>query len=168
MKINSVIIIVILFIAVSTCSAQVFNNSNQKIENWTGSIRIEGKTNTEWAGIVTVSDSNISVKNVNSGEIEQHYISFPSVLGAFDEASKIHGFSYTVDYWPDWDAYIIKSVDPKDINDLVVILKTPEDIEKEEEEAEKKIKDAEAEKDAMMGLGDMGTGPDQKDIDVEI
>ena len=80
-----------------------------------------------------------------------------------DTATRLHKFMLNSQR-----EYIIKSVDPKDINDLVVILKTPEDIEKEEEEAEKKIKDAEAEKDAMMGLGDMGTGPDQKDIDVEI
>jgi len=111
MKIKSIIIIAILCVSVSTCSAQVLNNSEEKIEDWAGHIRIEGKSNTVWSGIVTVGDSNISAKNVNTGEMEEYYISYPSVLGAFDEASKIDGFSYTVDYWPDWDAFIIKSVE---------------------------------------------------------
>jgi hypothetical protein len=79
-------------------------------DEWSGKIRIEGKDDTVWTGIVTVTDSNISARNVDTGETENYYISYPSVLGAVDEASKIDGFSYSVDYWPAWNAFIIVEI----------------------------------------------------------
>lgn len=60
--------------------------------------------------------------------------------------------------------YIIKGVKTKDINDLEVVFKSPEEVKQEEEETEQKIKDAEAEKDAMMGIGDIGMDTKETDI----
>jgi hypothetical protein len=91
------------------------DNNNDEYENtylneWLGNIRIEGKIDTVWNGIVTVGESYIYAKNVDTGEIEEHYIPFPSVLGAVDEASKKKGFSYVVEYWPSWDAFLVKTI----------------------------------------------------------
>jgi len=91
------------------------DNNNDEYENiclneWSGDIRIEGKVDTVWDGIVTVGESYIYAKNVDTGEIEEHYIPFPSVLGAVDEASKKEGFSYVVEYWPSWDAFLVKTI----------------------------------------------------------
>jgi hypothetical protein len=108
------IVLIISFILLSTtilsCSAQVCKNTIIIAEEWTGNIRIEGKDETVFKGIVKLSDSNISARNVDTGETETHYISYPSVLGAVDEASKIDGFSYSVDYWPAWNAFIIVTI----------------------------------------------------------
>lgn len=106
-----IISFIIIFATVTSCSAQVYNNKNTIADEWTGSIRIEGKDYTVWTGVVTVSDSNISARNVDTGETENHYISYPSILGAVEEASKIGGFSYSVDYWPAWNAFIITKVE---------------------------------------------------------
>ncbi|MGF3554979.1 MAG: prenyltransferase/squalene oxidase repeat-containing protein [Thermoplasmatota archaeon] len=100
------------------------NNANQEDDNnqgyddykstflneWLGDIRIEGKIDTVWNDIVTVGESYIWAKNVDTGEIEEHYIPYPSVLGAVDEASKKGGFSYVVEYWPSWDAFLITKI----------------------------------------------------------
>ena len=101
----------LLCATVLSCSAQVCKNSVTIADEWSGQIRIEGKDETVFKGIVTVSDSNISARNVDTGETENYYIPYPSVLGAVDEASKIDGFSYSVDYWPAWNAFIIVSIE---------------------------------------------------------
>ena len=84
---------------------------NLYLNEWTGNIRIEGKVDTVWNGIVTVNESRIYAKNVDTGEIEEYCIPYPSVLGAADEASKKGGFSYVVEYWPSWDAFLVKTID---------------------------------------------------------
>jgi len=96
------------------------NNANQEsddneydntyLNEWSGNIRIEGKVEPVWNGIVTVGESYIYAKNVDTGEIEEHYIPYPSVLGTVDEASKKGGFSYVVEYWPSWDAFLVKTI----------------------------------------------------------
>jgi len=110
-KIYLIITILILITTSISCSAQICKDTNKTSDEWTGKIRIEGNDNTVWTGIITVSDSNIFAKNVTSGVIEEFYISYPSVLGALDEASKIGGFSYVVEYWPDWNAFLIKTIE---------------------------------------------------------
>lgn len=97
------------------------NNANQESDNneydntylneWSGDIRFEGKTETVWDGTVTVGESNIYAKNVDTGEIEEYYIPYPSVLGAVDEASKLGNFTYAVEYWPNWDAFLVKTIE---------------------------------------------------------
>jgi len=109
-KIYSMIIIVILCATFTSCSAQVCTNTETMTNEWIGSIRIEGKNDTVWEGTVTVSDTYVSAKNVDTGEIEEYYISYPSVLGAVDEAASIGGFSYVVEYWPSWDAFLVKTI----------------------------------------------------------
>ncbi|MCK5636326.1 MAG: hypothetical protein KAH91_02815, partial [Thermoplasmatales archaeon] len=47
----------------------------------------------------------------DTGETEEYYIPFPSVLGAFVEAADIAGFSYLIEYWPSWDAFLVKTVE---------------------------------------------------------
>jgi hypothetical protein len=110
-KIFVLIISILLFTTVLSCSAQVCKNSVKIEDEWSGQIRIEGKEETVFKGIVTVVDSNISARNVDTGETENYYIPYPSVLGAVDEASKIDGFSYSVEYWPAWNAFIIVTIE---------------------------------------------------------
>jgi len=110
-KLCFIISAILLCIIVLSCSAQVCKNSVRIQNEWSGHIRIEGKDETVFKGIVTVTDSNISARNVDTGETENYYIPYPSVLGAVDEASKIDGFSYSVDYWPAWNAFIIITIE---------------------------------------------------------
>lgn len=81
------------------------------IDEWTGSIRIEEKGDTVWDGTVTVVETYFNAKNVDTGETQEYYISYPSVLGALVEASDITGFSYLIEYWPSWDAFLVKTID---------------------------------------------------------
>jgi hypothetical protein len=112
MKKFCLIISVILFCAtVFSCSAQVCKYNVTIEDEWSGQIRIEGKDETVFKGIVTVTDSNITARNVDTNETENYYIPYPSVLGAVVEAAKIDGFSYSVDYWPAWNAFIIVTIE---------------------------------------------------------
>jgi len=43
--------------------------------------------------------------------MEEHYIPYPSVLGALIEASEIGNFNCTVVYYPSWDCLYVKSID---------------------------------------------------------
>ena len=79
-------------------------------DEWTGTIRVEGENETIWNGEIIVGDSYINAENASSGEMETYYISYPSVLGALDEASKQGGFSYFVIYYPSWDAFYVKTI----------------------------------------------------------
>lgn len=79
-------------------------------DEWTGTIRIEGENETIWNGEITVGSSYITAENASSGEMETYYISYPSVLGALDEASKQGGFSYFVIYYLSWDAFYVQSI----------------------------------------------------------
>ena len=85
-------------------------DSNVYINEWRGNIRIEGQNSTIWEGKVCVSDSTITALNESSGETEEYYIPYPSVLGALDEASKQGGLSYSVVYYPSWDAFYVKTI----------------------------------------------------------
>ena len=103
---------IFLLCSVNASSIQI---SNQKqtiglLEEWTGEIRIEGETNTIWKGTVSFSNSTIEAENMETHEIETHIISYPSPLGAVDEASKEGGFSYTVVYYPTWDSLLITEI----------------------------------------------------------
>lgn len=80
-------------------------------EAWTGYIRIEGKEKTVWEGSVTVKDTTVIAINVSSNEKEEHYIPYPSALGALVEASKKGVFNCTILYYPSWDALYVKSID---------------------------------------------------------
>ena len=86
------------------------NNANVTVNVWTGSIRIEGKNHTVWSGIVSLSSSLITALNDSSGEMEEYTIPYPSVLGALDEASRLGGFSYSVIYYPSWNAFYVKTI----------------------------------------------------------
>jgi hypothetical protein len=77
---------------------------------WAGYLRIEGKSETIWSGRISVTDSNITAENASTGLMENYYISYPSILGSLDEASKKAGFSYYAIYYPSWDAFYIKSI----------------------------------------------------------
>jgi len=85
-------------------------NNGSHASSWNGDIRIEGKTSTLWTGEVTVSNSTITALNSSSGEMEQYYILYPSVVGALDEASHQGGFSYFVIYYPSWHAFYVKTI----------------------------------------------------------
>jgi len=79
-------------------------------DEWTGTIRVEGKNETIWNGEITVGASYINAENASSGEMETYYIPYPSVLGALSEASKQGGFPYFVIYYPTWDAFYVQSI----------------------------------------------------------
>jgi hypothetical protein len=102
---------ILLCATVLSCSAQVCKYNITIEDEWSGQIRIEGKYETVFKGIVSVTDSNINARNVDTGETENYFIPYPSVIGAVDEASKIEGFSYSVDYWPAWNAFIIVTIE---------------------------------------------------------
>lgn len=95
---------------VKTYESKKESNDNWVEYEWTGDIRIEGKDDTIWHGEVTVGSSIINALNDSSGEIEEYYIPYPSVLGALDEASKKAGFSYYVVYYSSWDAFYVKTI----------------------------------------------------------
>ena len=84
------------------------NNAGE--DDWIGNIRIEGQTDTIWKGEVCFSDSMITALNDSSGEMEEYFIPYPSVLGALDEASQQGGFSYFVIYYPSWNAFYVKTI----------------------------------------------------------
>lgn len=109
-KICLVMIITILCATFASCSAQVNANTISTHNEWTGSIRIEGKDDTVWSGTVTVSDTYFYAKNSDTGETQEYYISYPSVLGALIEASDIAGFSYIIEYWPSWNGFLVKTI----------------------------------------------------------
>ena len=80
------------------------------IDEWTGFVRIEGKNDSIWQGTLTIDETNFSAKNVDTGEFEEFYISFPSVLGTLVKAAEIAGFSYLIEYWPSWEAFLLKTI----------------------------------------------------------
>jgi len=86
------------------------NDVDEDEYEWRGNIRIEGQNGTIWNGEVSLSDSLITALNESSGETEEYYIPYPSVLGALDEASHQGGFSYFVVYYPSWDAFYVKTI----------------------------------------------------------
>ncbi|MCK4364468.1 MAG: carboxypeptidase regulatory-like domain-containing protein [Thermoplasmatales archaeon] len=100
----------ILCATITSCSAKVSINTETLGDEWTGYIRIEGKDDIVWADVVTVDETYFNAKNVDTGEIEEYYISFPSVLGALVEASDIGSFYIFIEYWPAWDAFLVKTI----------------------------------------------------------
>lgn len=94
----------------------ISDNSNDGNFEWNGRIRIEGKEDTIWNGKVNVKESIISVKNINNGEMEKFYLSYPSVLGALEQASKVGNFSYKVEYYSDLDKIKIKNISNDELN----------------------------------------------------
>ena len=86
-------------------------SKKNELNYWTGSVRIEGKNKTIWKGSVKVYDTYFHVKNVSTEKFEEHYISYPNVIGALDEAAKIGDFSYFVEYLPDQNLYLISKIE---------------------------------------------------------
>jgi len=79
-------------------------------DEWTGAIRIEGKNDTICNAKVTFNSSTIVALNDSSGEIETYEIDYPSVLGALDKAAQQNDFSYSVVYYPSWNAFFVKAI----------------------------------------------------------
>jgi len=109
-KIYLILTLTVLFTTVISFQGEC-KNFESLSDDWTGSIRIEGKTETIWNGVVTVSDTHILAKNLDTDELEEFYIPYPSVLGAFYEASVIGEFSYEIEYWPSFDGFLVKSIE---------------------------------------------------------
>ncbi len=80
-------------------------------DEWTGRIRIEGKEETIFDGVVTISDTTIIAKNKDTGEIEEYILDFPNPLGALNEASIQGEFSYSLTYYPEWEAFLIDTIE---------------------------------------------------------
>ena len=111
-KIYAIIIIGLLITTYTHCSAQISSTDKTAADEWTGKIRIEGDKDTIWIGTVTVTDTSLIARNTDTGEMEEFYISYPSVLGAVIEASKENNgdFSYTIDYYPGYNSFIFTSI----------------------------------------------------------
>ncbi|HHF58912.1 MAG TPA: hypothetical protein ENL44_01780, partial [Thermoplasmatales archaeon] len=88
----------------------IYQSQENQPESWTGYIRIEGESGTIWEGNVTVSDTVVMAINISTNQMEEHYIPYPSVLGALIEASKIGDFDCTILYYPSWDSLYVKSI----------------------------------------------------------
>ena len=110
-KIISIVLVSILLATFISSSAQDFAESQTINDEWTGEIRIEGKNDTIWKGNVTVGQVFFNATNVDTATIEEYNISYPSALGALIEASILGDFSYSIDYYPSWNAFIITSVE---------------------------------------------------------
>lgn len=116
-KLTATIVILIISAATLSCSTSVCSITSNSIKeqaklynDWTGIVRIEGEIETVWEGTITFSSSMINAENMDTHEMETHVISYPSVLGALDEASKQSGFSYTVEYYPSWDSLYVTTI----------------------------------------------------------
>lgn len=103
---------IVISSSVGTCSTNLISNEQQAatLDAWTGTIRIEGETETIWKGTVSFSSSIISAENMDTHEMENHEIEYPSVLGALDKASTEGGFSYTAVYYPSWNSLYVTSI----------------------------------------------------------
>ena len=77
MKKTTILIIILFFTTITNCLAENNSVGLATINDWTGLIRIEGKEATVWMGEVTVRDSTFFARNVDTGEKEEHYISYP-------------------------------------------------------------------------------------------
>jgi hypothetical protein len=102
---TTVCVITLIITAIPLTSNEIKDNYE-----WTGMIRIEGNNETIWHGNITVTDTYVTAKNQNTLENEEHYIENPTVLGALIEASSKAGFSYLIEYYPDWDSLYLKTI----------------------------------------------------------
>lgn len=109
-KIYAIAIFAILFSMALSCNAQICKTNEKLDGEWTGSIRIEGKEDTVWAGTVTISETDFEAKNVDTQETNNYHISYPSALGALVEAANLGDFSISIEYWPSWESFLVKSV----------------------------------------------------------
>jgi hypothetical protein len=109
-KIFALLIIGLMIITYTQASSQMNTTNKTEINEWTGEIRIEGKDNTLWTGMITTGETTFLARNYETGEFNEYTISYPSVLGALDTAANIAGFSYVIEYWPSWDAFLLKSI----------------------------------------------------------
>lgn len=109
-KILTIAIIAILFATFTSCSAQTINTQKMFLDDWTGTIRIEGSSGTVFNSLVTFGETDFEAENVNTGITSQYHIGFPSVLGALIEASEEADFTVVIEYWPDWDAFLVKTI----------------------------------------------------------
>ena len=103
--------IFILIATVTSCPAKEFTDAQTTPEQWSGEIRIEGKNNTIWKGNVAVGQVFFNATNVDTATIQEYNISYPSALGALIEASNLGDFSYSIDYYPSWNAFIVTAID---------------------------------------------------------
>lgn len=110
-KINSIIVIILICAISIGCSGREYDTSESMANGWSGSIRIEGRNNTIWNGIVTVSETYFCAINVDTGLSEEHYISTPTALGALIEASKLGEFNLSIEYYPGWNGFYVMSVE---------------------------------------------------------
>ena len=83
----------------------------KKDNKWTGNIRIEGEKNTIWKGTVRIDEIYFNAKNVDTDDIEEYNIKYPSVLGAIVKASDIADFSITIEYFPSLNSFYIESIE---------------------------------------------------------
>ena len=79
-------------------------------EEWVGFIRIEGNETTLFHDEITVGSTTVAMKNIDTGEYEDLTMESPTVLGALAVAADQAGFSYELEYWPSWDAILVKSI----------------------------------------------------------
>jgi hypothetical protein len=117
-KLVKIIALFVIGITALSCSTSVCGittantkmKQSEQFDEWTGTIRIEGESETVWKGTVTFSNSIITALNSSSGEMEDYEIPYPSALGALDEASQQGGFSYSVVYYSSWDAFYVTAI----------------------------------------------------------
>ena len=110
-KIFSIMVIAALFCVISIgCSGQEYSTNESMANEWSGSVRIEGKNSTIWNGIVTVTDTSFYARNIETNETLQYNISYPSPLGVVVEAANVGGFCIAIDYYPSLDSFIVKTI----------------------------------------------------------
>lgn len=98
-------------ISILTSTIPIATEEHLCSDEWTGRIRIEGKEETIFDGVVSVSDTTILAKNKDTGEMEEYTLDFPNPLGALNEASIQGDFSYSLTYYPEWEAFLVDTIE---------------------------------------------------------
>jgi hypothetical protein len=82
----------------------------QPMDEWMGNVRVEGKTATLFNGTVTCSNITVQAYNQSSGHNELYYLPNPTVLTALVTALDSEHISYSIIFYPDWNAFYVKTI----------------------------------------------------------
>ena len=77
---------------------------------WTGTVRVEGKTATLFNGTIHCSNTTIQAYNQSTGHMQSYTFPDPTVLSALVTALDSAHISYYIIFYPDWDAFYVKTI----------------------------------------------------------
>lgn len=77
---------------------------------WTGTVRVEGKTTTLFNGTIHCNNITIQAYNQSTGYMQPYTFPDPTVLSALVIALDSAHISYYIIFYPDWDAFYVKTI----------------------------------------------------------